>query len=79
MSTTAKKAGCKGAESRLVCRYASTTRTILARVQRKDALAPLPVGETGGSKGKGEGGEGDHPACTSLQGAEGRGNPAPRA
>ena len=28
------------------------------------AHEPLPVGETGVSKGKGEGREGDHPFCT---------------
>ena len=36
------------------------------------AHEPLPVGETGGSKGKGEGREGDHPDCTSER-AEVRG------
>ncbi len=29
---------------------------------------PLPVGETGVSKGKDEGGEGDHPFCTKRSG-----------
>ena len=48
------------------------------------AAETLPVGETGGSKGMGAAGEGDHPACTSglrwwrLSGldvrAEGRGD-----
>jgi len=37
------------------------------------ALEPLPVGETGGSKGKGDGREGDHPFCKAHS-AEERGH-----
>jgi hypothetical protein len=35
---------------------------------------PLPVGETGVSKGKDEGGEGDHPFCTEPKAEEERGD-----
>jgi len=35
-------------------------------------IAPLPVGETGGSKGKGDGREGDHPGCTTPDLIRGR-------
>jgi len=34
---------------------------------------PLSVGETGGSKGQGEGPEGDHPICTESKTKEDRG------
>jgi hypothetical protein len=36
------------------------------------AAETLPVGETGGSKGMGAAGEGDHPACTSRNNAKAR-------
>jgi hypothetical protein len=47
-------------------------------VPAQRCAAPLPVGETGGSKGKGGDQGGDHPACTTPDddpGPEGRGYP----
>ena len=42
----------------------------------RQGAGPLPVGETGGSKGKGAGREGDRPFCTEPQAEEERGNAA---
>ena len=51
--------------------------SVSAGFQRKLGAETLPVGETGGGKGKGGGGEGYHPICTSPKGAEDRGYAAP--
>src|SRR3954454_1984883 len=40
--------------------------------------APLPVGETGGSKGRGDGRGGGSPGLHEAEGAEGRGYPGRR-